>query len=75
MQMLNDLHPTESIYYVGYIIIKALKTNEFDTLESLYCCVKNDINVRFSNFVLALDWLYCLNAIDYNLKGSIYLCI
>ena len=75
MRMLNDLHPTDSIYFLGYVILKIMKDRESNSLESLFDNVNNAFKTSFSNFVLALDWLYCINAVNYDLKGSINLCI
>ena len=75
MRMLNDLHPTDSIYYLGYILLKVIKENTSCSLESLYNAVKGVFKVRFSSFILALDWLYCLDAINYDVEGLVSLCI
>ncbi len=66
MTLLPDKHiPTSrSLVGIGALLIEHLESDS--TVSGLWDLVKNEKEVgSFSNFVLSLDYLYAIGAIDY----------
>ena len=73
MLLPDNIHPENSIYYNGAIVLQVLQNNDkFEMLE-LYNKVKQVRNMSFPVFVLCLDWLYLINAAELK-KGKVELC-
>lgn len=62
----KDTHPKRKIYYCGALIIEVLK--EFSDTEILFDDIfelmKKRHQISIELFMLSLDWLFILNAID-----------
>jgi hypothetical protein len=81
----NDIHPEDSLYYIGAKILEQLlKLDDEHDIISLYILISDDIStynkknkkqplkaINFVNYILALNWLFLLNKIDYN-HNNIY---
>ena len=82
----NEIHPEDSLYYIGAKILEQLlnPNTEFNII-SLYDSIINDISaynknnkkqqlklINFVNYVLALNWLFLSNKIDYNNNKIVY---
>ena len=73
----QDIHPERSLYYWGYLILGMLgsmdesvgEINSFSLFEEL----KNSHNISSESFLLALDWLFILGAIE-GKRGIIKRC-
>lgn len=82
----NEIHPEDSLYYIGAKILEQLfKSNTEFNIISLYDSIINDISaynknnkkqqlklINFVNYVLALNWLFLSNKIDYNNNKIVY---
>ena len=82
----NEIHPEDSLYYIGAKILEQLlKLNTEYNIISLYDSIIIDINsynkknkkqplkiINFVNYVLALNWLFLSNKIDYNNNNIAY---
>lgn len=76
----RDTPPERNLYFVGARIIKLILDNSLRILD--FDIAYHTINVGcaeakqipFSYFLLALDWLYILGAIDLNDDGDIVRC-
>ncbi|WP_448218829.1 ABC-three component system middle component 6 [Endozoicomonas sp. 2B-B] len=73
MLLPNDIHPENSIYYNGAVVLKTLQeSGKMDLLE-LYEKAKNFSEMSFPLFILCLDWLYLIDAAVLN-YGEVELC-
>ena len=82
----NEIHPEDSLYYIGAKILEQLlESNTEFNIISLYDSIINDISaynknnkkqqlklINFVNYVLALNWLFLSNKIDYNNNKIVY---
>lgn len=75
MLLPDNIQPEMSIYYNGAIVLSCLKTNSKQELMDLYKNVKQQHNITFSVFLLALDWLYLIDLAKYTDGGEIELCL
>ena len=72
----KDINPKRDYYYLGAKVIEILsKSTEkncdfFKTFEKL----KSSENISINLFILTLDWLYLLGAINKSEKGFITKC-
>ena len=74
MLLPDNIHPENSIYYNGAIVLCALQKQPKQSLLDLYQNVKQQRNMTFSVFVLSLDWLFLLNVALLNKDGKVELC-
>lgn len=73
MLLPDNIHPENSIYYNGAIVLQVLqKTNGLD-IVNLYQEVKQMKELTFSVFILCLDWLYIANIAEVK-EGRVELC-
>jgi uncharacterized protein YybS (DUF2232 family) len=73
MLLPDNMHPENSIYYNGAIVLQVLqKTNGLD-IVNLYQEVKQLKELTFSVFILCLDWLYIANIAEVK-EGRVELC-
>ncbi|MEG1254836.1 ABC-three component system middle component 6 [Clostridium sp.] len=67
---------SESLFALGAIILSELKKQ--GSVDSIWESVssKSDFNIRitFDNFILTLDYLYSIGAIDINEDGGVFKC-
>ena len=67
---------SESLFAIGAIVLTTLEDNP--TVDKIWNIISNDkslnIIISFDNFILALDYLYTIGAIDINEKGGVYRC-
>jgi hypothetical protein len=71
-------NPEKSIYYQASLIldiIKKLSLNTIDSSELYLNVVKQKGNLSYSQYLLALNWLYLLGIIDLNNNGVLVVCI
>lgn len=61
MLLPDNLHPENSIYYNGSIILQVLKNEDKLEMFELYTRVKEMRDISFPVFVLCLDWLYLVD--------------
>lgn len=74
MLLPDNIHPENSIYYNGGIIIKEVKMKNNLNILELYSKVKKEYSMSFSIFLLSLDWLYLINILEINEMGCVVLC-
>lgn len=73
MLLPDNIHPENSIYYNGAIVLEVLQNNNNIELLELYLLVKKTRDMSFSVFILSLDWLYLMD-IAYLKKEKVELC-
>ena len=74
MLLPDNIHPENSIYYNGAIVLEILQKNSNIELLELYGLVKNVRNISFPLFILSLDWLYLIDAIELK-NQKVKLCL
>jgi hypothetical protein len=74
MLLPDNIHPEQSIYYNGAIVLQALREQRVMDLLDLYLSTKKQREMTMPVFVLCLDWLYLLNLVSLNEQGSVELC-
>ena len=75
MLLPDNIHPENTVYFNGAIVLNVLQQGGTDTLIGLYQKVKEFKNMSFSLFVLCLDWLFLINTAILNENGEVTLCI
>ena len=73
MLLPDNIHPENSIYYNGAILLKILQKKKSLDLVNLYLEVKQIKKITFPVFILCLDWLYIAN-IAKDKEGRVELC-
>ncbi|WP_036497934.1 ABC-three component system middle component 6 [Mycoplasma yeatsii] len=74
MLLPDNINPKLCIYYNASIILEILEKNEKSDIVSLYENVNKQNDTPFPVFLLSLDWLYLIDAININEKGVV-LCL
>ena len=74
MLLPDNIHPENSIYYNGALVLQSLQNQPTQSLFGLYQNVRQQRNMTFPVFVLCLDWLFLLNVAVLNNNGEIELC-
>lgn len=71
----KDINPQRKVYYLGAIIIEALKSSKSKENDffALYQYVNRKEKISINLFTLTLDWLFILGLVD-NKNGFIYKC-
>jgi hypothetical protein len=73
MLLPDNVHPENSIYYNGAIVLKVLQNNDNLEMLELYHKVNQVLNISFPVFILCLDWLYLIDAAELK-KEKVELC-
>lgn len=72
----QDIHPQRDLYYLGAMVLEYLGQSKedqlFDYLE-IYGALNKDLSMSLNTYSLTLDWLFLLEAIEYN-DGGIRKC-
>jgi len=71
-----NVHPERDIYYLCAKVIEILSIsdkNNWDYIE-LFEFFKQRQKIEFKLFILCLDWLFIINAIEKNTDGEIRKC-
>lgn len=71
----DNIKPEDTLYFCGYQILKILKETEKLDIDVLYIMLKEKELMSYSKMLLSLDWLFLIEAIKYNQKGEIQLCL
>ena len=74
MLLPDNIHPENSIYYNGAIVLELIQQHKCIELTELYILVKEKKNMSYPILILCLDWLYLLNIAVINKKGEVCLC-
>ncbi len=73
MLLPDNIHPDNSIYYNGALVLNVLHDFKKIDLLDLFYEVRLLRQMSFSIFLLSLDWLYLTDIIE-NIDGSVKLC-
>ena len=74
MLLPDNIHPENTIYYNGAIVLQVLQEQPKQNILELFQLVKKARNMSFPIFILCLDWLYLINVAILNENGDVELC-
>ena len=74
MLLPDNIHPENSVYYNGAIVLEVLQKNPSIEMLELYNLEKKIRNISFPLFILSLDWLYLIDIANLN-KEKVELCL
>lgn len=70
----DNIHPENTIYYNGAIVLNIIQKDRVMKVVDLYLHVTNKRHMSISVFLLSLDWLFLIDIIRLNEKSEIELC-
>lgn len=73
MLLPDNIHPENSIYYNGALVLQVLQNKGGLDFVNLYQEVKQIRELTFPVFILCLDWLYIANIAEVK-NGRVELC-
>lgn len=73
MLLPDNIHPENSIYYNGGVILELLTIKGSVDFLELYNEIKQKSKMTFPTYVLCLDWLYLIDVAELK-KGKVELC-
>lgn len=71
----DNIHPDNTIYYNGALVLQILQQNKRMNISDLFIQIQQIREVSFSILLLCLDWLYLINAAVVTDKGEVKICI
>ena len=74
MLLPDNIHPEQSIYYNGALVLHIMQKHGSLELLDLYVEVRGSREMSMPVLVLCLDWLYLLNLVTLNDHGRVELC-
>jgi hypothetical protein len=74
MLLPDNIKPENSIYYTGAQVLDILQKKGNQELSSLFRSVNSQLGMSYKVFMLSLDWLYLLNAVEIK-SEEVRLCI
>ncbi len=75
MLLPNNIHPKDSLYFNGAVVLSQLLKLKKVNLFELYGMVNEQRNMTMPVFVLTLDWLYLADAAKVDEDSNVVLCI
>ena len=63
MLLPDNIHPENSIYFCGAVVLNELQTIKTCSLLDLYKLLNEVKKMSFSVFILSLDWLYLIDVL------------
>lgn len=70
----DNIHPEQTIYFNGAIVLKTIKQSQAMDIFDLYLQTSTEREMSMPVFALSLDWLFLLNLITINRNGKVELC-
>ena len=74
MLLPDDVHPEDSLYYNGALVLQTAQQNPSLDLLDLYHRTKQLNEISMPVYLLCLDWLFLLNLVTLNDQGKVELC-
>ncbi len=73
--IITERYPQDSLYVIGAELLKILKDNKPKyTLFELYNIFIETRSIELKQFILTLDWLFLINAVNITDDGFISIC-
>jgi len=70
----DNIHPEETVYYNGSVVLRVIKQLRTKPVLSLYQAVQSERPMSPAMFALCLDWLYLINLVRLGVEGDVELC-
>lgn len=72
----KDINPERDFYYLGAKTIEILADTDNNNIDffKVYSQLNKSEKISINLFVLTLDWLYLIGAINKPIKGNIVKC-
>ena len=70
----DNIHPEQTIYFNGAIVLKTIQKHRKMNLFDLYIETRSEREMSMPVFVLCIDWLFLFNLITLNGNGKVELC-
>lgn len=74
MLLPDVIHPKNSIYYTGAVVLQVLQRTGNMSIGDLYVSLRKSHDMTFPVLLLSLDWLYLINVALINKDGEVRLC-
>lgn len=74
MLLPEDIHPENSLYFSGAIVLKCLRKLQAATFMDLFVATQDLRTMSMPIFVLSLDWLFLADCVQKNSNGMYELC-
>ncbi len=68
------IHPEQTIYFNGAIVLQTLQREKSAEILDLYALARTEREMSLQIFMLCLDWLFLINAVSLTSHGRIDLC-
>jgi len=75
MLLPDNIHPEDSVYYNGAVLLQVVQKEKSWDLLDLYSEVKKYQKMTMPIFILSLGWLYMLESVEMSENGRIAVCI
>lgn len=70
----DNIHPEQTLYYNGSLVLEVLLTRRGINLLDLYSEIQKSKEMTMPVLVLCLDWLYLLDLVSVTEQGEVTLC-
>lgn len=72
----KDINPERDFYYLGAKTIEILSSTEDEKIDffSVFYSLKETEDISMNLFILTLDWLFIIGAVNKSHKGYIKKC-
>ncbi|MEQ1666085.1 MAG: ABC-three component system middle component 6 [Bdellovibrionales bacterium] len=70
----DNIHPEQTIYFNGAIVLKAIQEHRVMDILELYMLTSNQREMSMPVFLLCLDWLFLLDLIKLNDSDKVEIC-
>ncbi len=75
MLLPENVHPADSLYFNGTVVLDALKrTGAAELLDLFLEARKIRTGLSFPIFILTLDWLFLANLVNRDERGKVLPC-
>lgn len=70
----DNIHPEQTIYFNGAIVLEELTKVVSSEISELFVNIQSTKKMSLPVFLLSLDWLYLINVIVVEDEGIVKLC-
>lgn len=74
MLLPDDIHPTNTLYFNGALVLQALRNSGESSVMELFSETRKLRRMPMPIFVLALDWLFLADLVSVNERGNLLPC-
>jgi hypothetical protein len=70
----DNIHPEQTIYFNGSIVLQEIQKKHTISLLDLYEYIQSAKKMSWPVLILSLDWLFLINVVTIDRNGNITLC-